>query len=418
METDATSMLREAVADRDVVLPASGHPKTAKFWTHPRKTALRRWSFYLHFYAGIVAGLLFSVVGITGSVLVYVPELRVVEVPGGARVHSTGQRLPLQTLLEKIKAARPFDRVDNFTSASERDPFEFTPDRALNFRTYSPNGERIHTFIDQYTGLIIAHYNYNHRFLQKIYELHDNLLGAVAGSKVTGRKINAWFAMLLMIVSLAGIILWWRGAKYWAKGLEYKVHASWKRQNWDLHNLFGFFFFLPLLLLATTGIYYAYESQYAEVAAFLTRSPAEARVPRASAVGWRPLDDIIRSTEMKVPDCPITIVQFPVQPGDSFVVRVHCPGDPHAVGLSYVYLDPATARVTGVDRFFDAPLGVRVVRLMTPLHYGDVGGLPTRILWIFIGFIPAMLFVTGLLMWGNRSLARRWRSIRSVVADG
>jgi len=133
-------MLREAVADRDVPLPESlEQTRRISFWTRPRKTTLRRWSFYVHFYAGIVAGLLFSIVGITGSVLVYVPELRVAEVPGGARVHAAGQRLPLQTLLEKIEANRPLDRVDNFTSASERDPFEFTPDKALNFRTYTPN---------------------------------------------------------------------------------------------------------------------------------------------------------------------------------------------------------------------------------------------------------------------------------------
>lgn len=411
MAPNQTGMLREAVADRDVALPESlEQSRKVSFWSHPRKTALRRWSFYVHFYAGIVAGLLFSVVGITGSLLVYVPEWRVVEVPGGARVHPTGQRLSLQTLLEKVKATRPLDRVDNFTSASERDPFEFAPDKALNFRTYSPKGERIHTFIDQYSGQILVQYNYNHRFLQKIYELHDNLLGAVADRKAVGRKINAWFAILLMIVSAAGILLWWRGAKYWNKGFEYKVGSSWKRQNWDFHNLFGFFFFLPLLLLAVTGIYYAYDSQYAAIAAFLTHGPATMHVPRASGPGWRSLDEIIASTEAKVPNCPITIVQFAVRTGDSFVVRVHCPGDPHAVGLSYVYVDPATAQVTGVDRFFDAPLGVRIIRLMTPLHYGDVGGLPTRILWIFIGFIPAMMFITGLLMWWNRSLGRRWRS--------
>jgi len=112
----------------------------------------------------------------------------------------------------------------------------------IKSRIFRAKGERIHTFIDQYTGQILGQFNYNHRFLQKIYEAHDNLLGAVFGRKTTGRKINAWFASLLMIVSLAGILLWWRGARYWGKGFEYKFHASWKRQNWDFHNLFGFFF--------------------------------------------------------------------------------------------------------------------------------------------------------------------------------
>ena len=88
---------------------------------------------------------------------------------------------------------------------------------------------------------------------------------------------------------------------------------------------------------------------------------------------------------------------------------MHCPSDPHAVGLSYIYVDPVTARVNGVDRFYAAPRGVQIIRLMTPLHYGDVGGPATRILWIMIGLTPAVFFVTGLLMWWNRSLSKSWR---------
>ncbi len=378
----------------------------ASFWTIPRKTSLRRWAFYVHFYAGLIAGLLFSVVGLTGSILVFVPELRVLEVPGHAEVHPIGQKLPLETLFQIIKKSRPNDFIESFSSASERVSFELTPNKALNFRSYSPTGERIQTFIDPYTGAIICQYNYNHRFLQKIYDLHENLLGGLAG-----KLINAWFAMLLLIVSIAGLLLWWRGRKYWRLGFEYRIQASWKRQTWDLHNLGGFLFFLPLLLLALTGIYYSYEDGFARIAAALTDGPATVRLPRASAypAKWRPLDEILRNSDQAAPDCKPTIVEFPKPANATYSIRVHCPYDPHAVGLSYIYVDPPTGQVRGVDRFSQAPLGVRIIRLMTPLHYGDVGSLPTRIVWIVIGLAPAVLFVTGLLMWWNRSLSKKWQ---------
>jgi uncharacterized iron-regulated membrane protein len=375
------------------------------FWNNPRKTSLRWWSFYVHFYAGLIAGLLFTVVGITGSVLVFVPELRVLEAPGAANVHPLGPRLPLETILQRVKAVRPHDTFESFSSANERDSFELTPDKALNFRTFSPIGDRIQTFVDPYTGAIICQYNYHHRFLQKIYDLHANLLG---GQK--GRTINAWFAILLLVVSIAGLLLWWRGRKYWRLGFEYRLQASWKRQSWDLHNLGGFLFFLPLLLLALTGIYYSYESGYAKMAAALTLGPATVRVPLATVypAKWKPLDDIIRSAELKTPDCKPTIIEFPKHPDESYVIRVRCPYDPHAVGLSYVYVDPPSAQVRGVDRFYEAPAGVRLIRLMTPIHYGDVGGLFTRVLWIIVGLTPGVLFVTSLLMWWNRSLSKKW----------
>jgi hypothetical protein len=71
-----------------------------RFWRTPRKTAARRWIFQIHFYAGLIAGLLWTVVGATGSAIVFVPELRRFEVPGWTRVRPVGQALPLEPLRE------------------------------------------------------------------------------------------------------------------------------------------------------------------------------------------------------------------------------------------------------------------------------------------------------------------------------
>ena len=37
-------------------------------------------------------------------------------------------------------------------------------------------------------------------------------------------------------------------------------------------------------------------------------------------------------------------------------------------------------------------------------HYGNFGGWPTKVLWVILGFAPAVLFVTGMIMWWNRVL--------------
>ena len=281
------------------------------FWIDPRKTRLRKWVFYIHFYAGLIAGLLFSVVGITGSMIVFVPELRVMEAPAMqsctrarsrslCRPSTTRSANPVRMITSRVSVRQTKEKVSN------------SAEKSLNFRSYAPNGDRIQTFIDQYTGAIICQYNYSHRFLQKIYELHDNLLAGLAG-----RKVNAWFAMLLLVISIAGLLLWWRGRKYWRLGLEYRIQASWKRQVWDMHNLGGFLFFLPLLLLAVTGIYYSYKSEYVAIASALTGGPATVRVPRIAGDpgNRRPLDEIIAASDHAAPDCRPTIIEFPKTPG-------------------------------------------------------------------------------------------------------
>jgi uncharacterized iron-regulated membrane protein len=54
--------------------------------------------------------------------------------------------------------------------------------------------------------------------------------------------------------------------------------------------------------------------------------------------------------------------------------------------------------------------------------FGTFGGNFTRILWIIVGLAPATLYVTGLLMWWNRSILpalrrHRRRREKQMVAD-
>jgi uncharacterized iron-regulated membrane protein len=45
---------------------------------------------------------------------------------------------------------------------------------------------------------------------------------------------------------------------------------------------------------------------------------------------------------------------------------------------------------------------------MHPLHFGTLWGLPFKILWFLLGLSLALLTVTGLLMYWNRYLRKRW----------
>ena len=376
------------------------------FWREPQKTVARRWIFDIHFYAGLIAGLLWLVVGLTGSVIVFVPELRRLEVPGWTRVEPAGERLPIEELCQRILQERPGERMVNVQ-------FDFKPSWGLNFRTINADGERIHTFVDPYRGNLLGSVNYNHSSLQWIYDLHSDLRGGAAG-----REVNAWFAFALCVLASAGILLWWRGRRYWKLGFEYRAQASWKQQTWDLHSLGGFLFYLPLLLLAITGAYYAFPGAYVSVVAGLTGGPAEIPPPQVAALNGprRSLDEILGSAQRALPDSEPSQIIFPIKTEDAFTLRMRRASDPHRIGLNWVYVDPATAQVLRVDRFDRQPLGVQIIRLMTPLHYGTVGGIPTQVLWIAVGLVPGVLFTTAVLMWWNRSLAGKWRRAHKAAA--
>ena len=51
--------------------------------------------------------------------------------------------------------------------------------------------------------------------------------------------------------------------------------------------------------------------------------------------------------------------------------------------------------------------GESVLLALIQLHFGRFGGLHIRVLWTVLGLVPAVLFVTGFIMWWTRVVRRR-----------
>jgi uncharacterized iron-regulated membrane protein len=68
------------------------------------------------------------------------------------------------------------------------------------------------------------------------------------------------------------------------------------------------------------------------------------------------------------------------------------------------YLDPPT------DANFQRRFGDRLAYWLARLHFGRFGGHPMKIVWVLFGIAPAILFVTGAVMWWTRVLRPRSRS--------
>jgi uncharacterized iron-regulated membrane protein len=79
-------------------------------------------------------------------------------------------------------------------------------------------------------------------------------------------------------------------------------------------------------------------------------------------------------------------------------------------GIYFAFPDPFIA---AVDYFEPQGLatatrkGDEVIAWLVRMHFGRYGGLGVRITYVIIGLLPAVMFVTGAIMWWNRVL-RRW----------
>jgi uncharacterized iron-regulated membrane protein len=85
--------------------------------------------------------------------------------------------------------------------------------------------------------------------------------------------------------------------------------------------------------------------------------------------------------------------------------------------LVRIVLDSHTGALLASSDTRKEDRGARVEQSFVAIHFGLFGGagplgLLVKILWVLLGMVPALLAVTGLLMYWNRSLRMMWRRMR------
>ena len=298
-------------------------------------------------------------------------------------------RLTIDELTARVQAASPGDRI---TQAGWG---EAGPDNAWNFRSTSAEGHRIHTFIDQYTGAITGRDDYQDKWMQWFFDLHAYLL---AGD--TGEFLNGFVGLATVILSVTGLVVWWPGVAHWPFGFRYLWGAGWKRQNYDMHKVVGFLFQpraclrrvhgrllrLPVLVQEGDRTRHRHDGDggRAESRHRVDRSAGDAgAVPQRGGRGAAGSGGRSRC-------------RFRRKPGEPVTVRTKEARDWHRIGLNYVYLEPADARIVRSDRFSDVTVGTQAILLMYPLHFGRFGGrwdcrrcdYGVMVLYVVIGVTP------------------------------
>ena len=258
--------------------------------------------------------------------------------------------------------------------------------------------------------------------MQWFFDLHAYLL---AGD--TGKFLNGFVGVSTAILSITGLVVWWPGTAHWLFGFRYLWGAGWKRQNYDLHKVVGFYSSLALAIVALSGAYFSFPTLYRGLTERVTGTKVTVTAPRA-ATAWSDrritLEQFIRTAEETQPGASAVQFAFPQKLGDPVTVRTKEAHDWHRVGLNYVYLEPADGRVVRSDRFSDATLGTQAILFMYPLHFGRFGGrwhpalfYGVMTLYVVIGVTPFVLMVTGLLMYWNRSFVKKWRRARLKIVS-
>ncbi|WP_294212160.1 PepSY domain-containing protein [uncultured Sphingomonas sp.] len=372
----------------------SGHRRSA---ASRARILVRR----VHLWLGLSLGLLFAVLGLTGSALVFYTGIDaalhpVVEAGRNDRVPSLASSVWDRALA--TGRARWHDPAGKWTIEVTGEggtiPARFYPssghghhaDRRMVW--FSPDGTRI-VRAEPWGGYLMSW----------LYQLHMALLAGDLGSQVVG-----WSGVAMLLLLVSGIVAWWpRGS--WSKAVAFKRNAVPIRRLRDLHKLSGLWSMALLFVLVATGVLLALP---AVTQALL--QPTAVPAPKSSD-DWGGQVSIVQAfaaARRILPEGRIVFVDMPGAQDAPIRVRLQVPGDPHQrFPGSYVFIDQFSGQVLAVHDVRHAGTGTTVVSWVRTLHDGTVGGLATRIVAVVLGFVPTLLFATGVLHWLHRGKASR-----------
>jgi uncharacterized iron-regulated membrane protein len=355
---------------------------------------LRDQAFILHRYLGLGVGGLIAVIGMTGSFLIFQPDIeqywftRTFE-----PIIPQAQRISIETVVESVQTAYQ-------NMGLKPTSVKIIPENHFYFLRLSGDegSDRWDVFVNAYTGKILGDRNYEHTLTANLLKLHVSLFAGDRGTMITGVA-----AFLLLVLSLTGILLWpgWRKLRTGFK-IKLKVHP--KRTNFDIHKVAGIIAVVFLCLTSFTGFcwnFYSwttpliYSATFTKEPADLTSTPLQGQMPLG-------LDQLLHRSDAVLPGTITTYIYLPTEPDEVFTVGKRFPSTLKGDGHSSIELDQYSGDVLRVWDERSLPMGDYILNTFEPLHYGTFGGLPTRILYVFVGFAPTVLIITGFIMWQHR----------------
>lgn len=230
-----------------------------------------------------------------------------------------------------------------------------------------------------------------------VLRLHTELL---FGS--TGEWVLFVMAVLLVVATVSGVVLY----SPYMRRLDFGTVRSdrGKRIRWlDLHNLLGICTAVWVLVVGITGALNAVADPAYD--RWRTAALAEALAPYVHEPMPKVTGSVeaaVRLAEAAMPGMRIRSVRYP----DAEL------GSPHHYLVWAVGNTPLTSRLFApvlVDARTGAlvpvaavPWHLKAIQLSRPLHFGDYGGLPLKLIWAALDILTVMVLATGIGLWFKR----------------
>jgi uncharacterized iron-regulated membrane protein len=394
--------------------------------------------FWCHLTAGVSAGIVVLIMSVTGVLLTYEKQMMYWADTRALRVAppSPGApRLPIDVLLERVRAARPDAPPQTLTLRN--DPS--APAAAVLGRDGT-------LYVDPYTGAVLGSGSPAVRgFFRGVTNWHRWL--AMSGEhRAAGRAITGAGNLVFLFIVCSGIYLWFPGAwtrVQFKKILWFRRRLPGKARDFNWHNVAGFWSAIPLAVIVASGTIISYPwASNLVYRAVGEQPPPPARGPGpaggdaaragrqreggrgaaerptrhagadASAPASRTLlglDDLWTRAERQVPGWRTISVRIPAATAPvAFTIDRGTSGQPHK--RAQLTLDRASGAIVRWEPFSSQTRGRQLRSILRFAHTGEVLGLAGQTIAGIVSAAGALLVYTGLALSLRRFVSWRRRN--------
>lgn len=366
----------------------------------------KKFLFQIHWFLGISAGLILSIMGVTGAIYSYDQQiLKWVNTDSYVvQAESTPKLTPAQ-LYQHFATTQPEIKINSITIA--KDP---TASSVVNIEK---EGERrgYNMMVNPYTAQVLPDVK-GRELLLLIQQIHRNLTAGEFGKQITGAC-----ALMLIYFVLSGLYLRWpkkHSARQW---LAVKPKLKGRNFIWDLHAVVGTWVIVFYLLFACTGLYWSYD--WWRSGMFKVLGVEQPKMQGHGGAG-RNKD---KSSETKLDSTQLitalnqTWSGFNNQVGrDYSTLTVNLPKkDDGKVELSFVDAMPQherarnqavynykTANIEKMELYEDKKLNQKIMSSMLPVHRGSFFGPVYQFVAMLASLAMPLFFVTGWMLYLKR----------------
>ncbi len=346
----------------------------------------RKILFWSHLICGVAAGIVITIMSVTGVLLTYEKQMTARSDQRLYAVDPAPDATPLsaETLIEEFIKARPDAVPVNVTLAAD-------PRTPASIR----NAANETILVNPYTGEILGPGARGIRkFFRTMTDLHRWL--ALSGEdRRIGRALTGICNLAFLFIIISGFYLWW--PRRWTRRalksiLWFRKETSSKARDFNWHHVFGFWCTVPLILVIASAVVISYPWASDLVFRMAGSQPpagfgppgkskpqpkspaAKAGIARTSPADLEGLDDLVAGIRNRTDEWDTISFQLPASGAQTVSFSVDAGSGIQPQFRSTIIVDRKTEDILRTESFGDLDPGLRLRIWVRFVHTGEYYG--------------------------------------------